>query len=63
VSKEAFEAAKVALESIKSLWAEASAAFEAGDAIVAADKARLVQSKGEEVADQLGMSPAEFASN
>ena len=63
VSKETFEAAKVALQTIKSLWAEASAAFDAGNAVVAADKARLVQSKGEEVADQLGMSPAEFASN
>lgn len=63
VNKETFEAAKAALQSMKSMWAEASAAFNAGNAIVAADKGRLVQSKGEEVANQLGMSPAEFASN
>ena len=63
MNKETFEAAKAALESMKSMWAEASAAFNAGNALAAADKARLVQTKGEEVADQLGMSPAEFASN
>jgi hypothetical protein len=57
LDKEAFESAKAALESMKSLWAEASAAFEAGNAILAADKARMVQAKGEEVIDQLGMSP------
>jgi len=57
VDKESFEAAKAALQSMKSLWAEASAAFEAGNAILAADKARMVQAKGEEVIDQLGMSP------
>ena len=63
VNKETFEAAKAALQSMKSMWAEASAAFNAGNAVAAADKGRLVQSKGEEVANQLGMSPAEFASN
>jgi hypothetical protein len=57
VDKASFESAKAALESMKSLWAEASAAFEAGNAILAADKARMVQAKGEEVIDQLGMSP------
>jgi len=57
LDKESFESAKAALESMKSLWAEASAAFEAGNAILAADKARMVQAKGEEVIDQLGMSP------
>lgn len=57
VDKESFEAAKAALQSMKSLWAEASAAFDAGDAILAADKARMVQAKGEEVIDQLGMAP------
>jgi hypothetical protein len=56
VDKEAFEAAKTTLQTMKSLWAEASAAFDAGNAIVAADKARQVQAKGEEVIDQLGMS-------
>jgi hypothetical protein len=63
VNKETFEAAKATLQSLKTMWAEASAAFNAGNAVAAADKGRLVQSKGEEVAGQLGMSPAEFASN
>jgi hypothetical protein len=57
VNKESFEAAKVTLAAMKSLWAEASAAFDAGNATVAADKARQVQAKGEQVIDQLGMSP------
>jgi hypothetical protein len=63
LNKETFEAAKATLQSMKSMWAEAGAAFNAGNAVAAADKGRLVQSKGEEVAGQLGMSPAEFASN
>ena len=57
VNKESFESAKAALASMKSLWAEASAAFDAGRAVEAADKARMVQAKGEQVIDQLGMSP------
>jgi outer membrane lipoprotein-sorting protein len=57
VNKETFEAAKAALATMKSLWAEASAAFDAGHAIEAADKARLAQTTGEKVVDQLGMSP------
>jgi hypothetical protein len=58
VKKESFEAAKSGLESIKSLWAEASAAFTAGNAALAADKARAAQAKGAEVSKQLGMTPA-----
>src|SRR5690349_12686671 len=57
MDKETFEAAKAALQSMKSLWAEASAAYKAGNAILATDKARMVQAQGEEVFDQLGMSP------
>jgi len=57
VNKETFEAAKAALQSMKSMWAEASAAYKAGNAVAAADKAREVQAKGEEVFDQLGISP------
>jgi hypothetical protein len=57
LDKASFESAKATLVSMKSLWAEASAAFEAGNAVLAADKARMVQAKGEEVIDQLGMSP------
>jgi hypothetical protein len=58
VSKEAFEAAKAGLASMKSLWAEAGSAFSAGRANEAADKARMVQAKGEEVIAQLGMNAA-----
>ena len=58
VNKEAFESAKVALQTMKTTWAEASAAFDAGNATEAADKGRLVQAKAEEVAGQLGISPA-----
>jgi hypothetical protein len=57
VNKEAFESAKAGLALMKSLWAEASAAFNAGNTLEAADKARMVQAKGEEVIGQLGMSP------
>ena len=57
VNKDTFEAAKATLESMKSLWAEASAAFDAGNAVAAADKARQVQAKGEKVIDELGISP------
>jgi hypothetical protein len=57
VNKDAFEAAKATLALMKSLWAEASAAFNAGNSVLAADKARQVQAKGEEVIDQLAMSP------
>jgi hypothetical protein len=58
VDKAAVESAKTALESMKSQWAEASAAFHAGNAIEAADKARMVQARGEKVIDLLGMSQA-----
>jgi len=51
------DAAKLELDSMKSQWAEASAAFDAGDPTVAADKGRLVQAKAKEVSAQLGMSP------
>ena len=51
------DAAKAELDSMKSLWAEANAAFDAGDPTVAADKGRLVQAKAKQVTQQLGMSP------
>jgi Skp family chaperone for outer membrane proteins len=57
VNTEVFEAAKAALASMKAQWAEAIAAFNAGHATEAADKARRVQAKAEEVAGQLGISP------
>ena len=51
------EAAKASLEEIKATWAEATAAFSAGDPTQAADKGRMVQAKAKEVSQQLGMSP------
>ena len=56
VDKEAVESAKSALKSMKSEWAEANEAFHEGNAIEAADKARMVQARGEKVIDLLGMS-------
>jgi hypothetical protein len=58
VNKESFEAVKVALETMKTTWAEATAAFSAGDALAATDKARLVQTKARELETQLAMVPA-----
>jgi hypothetical protein len=58
VNKEGFEAAKAALAMMKATWAEATAAFSAGNATEAADKARIVKAKAEEVQQQLAMSPA-----
>ncbi len=57
LNKESFEAAKSELATMKATWAEASAAFSAGNATEAADKGRLVQAKAKEVSEQLGMSP------
>jgi PBP1b-binding outer membrane lipoprotein LpoB len=58
VKKEAFEAAKASLETMKTTWAEATAAHDAGNALEAAYKARMVQAKGEEVKTQLAMNAA-----
>jgi hypothetical protein len=58
VKKDAFEAAKASLETMKTTWAEATAAHSAGNMLEAADKARMVQAKGEEVKTQLGMNAA-----
>ena len=57
VDKHEFEAAKASLESMKTTWTEATAAFSEGNATEAADKGREVQGKVEEVKGQLGMSP------
>jgi hypothetical protein len=56
LSQEAFDSAKSGLDSMKSLWAEASSAFSSGDAVNAVDKAKGVKAKGEEVLKLLGMS-------
>ncbi len=57
VNKDSFEAAKATLASMKSTWAEATAAFDAGRATEATDKARIVQAQAKEVSEQLGMNP------
>ena len=57
LSQEAFDSAKSGLDSMKSLWAEATNAFSSGDAINAVDKAKGVKAKGEEVLKSLGMAP------
>lgn len=58
VSKEELESAKSGLEWMKSEWAEATAALDSGKQIVAAEKARAVKAKGEEVQKALGMKEA-----
>jgi hypothetical protein len=51
------DATKTELETMKTMWAEATAAFTAGDPTQAADKGRMAQAKGAELIQQLGMSP------
>ncbi len=58
ISKETFEAAKSELETLKTTWAEATAAAAAGKTLEATDKGRTVQAKGQELKDQLGLNPA-----
>jgi uncharacterized lipoprotein NlpE involved in copper resistance len=57
VAKENFEAAKANLEPLKAQWAEATAAAESGKVLEAADKARQVKQKAEEMKTQLAMNP------
>lgn len=56
ISKATFEMAKSELETMKTTWAEATAAATAGNTQEAADKGRAVQAKGEELKNQLGMT-------
>jgi hypothetical protein len=58
VSKEELESAKSGLEWMKTEWAEATAASSSGKQIAAAEKARAVKAKGEEVQKTLGMKEA-----
>jgi len=58
VPKAAFEAAQAGLAGMKSMWAEATAAFSAGNATEAADKGRLVKAKAAELQQQLAMPVA-----
>jgi hypothetical protein len=55
VSSDAFQAAKDGLDFMKSTWAEATAAFGAGDPVNAVSKAQAVKDRGTEVLAQLGM--------
>lgn len=55
VSKDAFQAAKDGLAFMQSTWAEATAAFGAGDAVTATTKAQAVKDKGNEVLKLLGV--------
>jgi hypothetical protein len=57
VSQEAFDSAKSRLASMKATWAEATAAFASGNAVEAASKANSVRQTGNEVLQQLGMTP------
>ncbi len=56
VTKEELDTAKTELETMKSTWAEATAAATAGNAMEATDKARVVQSTAEELKNSLGMN-------
>ena len=56
VSKEAFESAKSGLDSMKSMWNEATAAAAQGMPAEAVQKGNAVKAKGAEVLAALGMS-------
>ncbi|MFO1503183.1 MAG: hypothetical protein U1F39_05140 [Steroidobacteraceae bacterium] len=56
IDAKALDAAKSGLETMKSTWAEATAAFTGGNAIDAVSKAETVKAKGEELLKLLGMS-------
>lgn len=56
VTKEELETAKTELETLKTTWAEATAAAQAGHPVEAADKGRVVQAKAEELKNSLGMN-------
>ena len=56
VTKEELETAKTELETMKTTWAEATAAASAGNTIEAADKGRVVQAKAEELKNSLGIN-------
>jgi chromosome segregation ATPase len=58
LTQEAFDGAKSGLESMKTTWNEASAAATEGKATEAAEKARAVKAKGQEVLAMLGMTGA-----
>lgn len=55
VSKDEFAGAKSGLESMKSLWAEAKAEYNKGDAVDAVGKAKTAKGMGQEVRERLGI--------
>jgi hypothetical protein len=61
LDKPGLEAAKAALEAATATWAEAGAAFGAGDIMAATAKAGQVKAGAEELMTKLGMSPAPAA--
>jgi hypothetical protein len=56
LSKEAFEGAKAGLDSMKSMWNDASMAFTNGKPSEAVEMGKAVKAKGQEVLAALGMS-------
>jgi chromosome segregation ATPase len=58
VTKDELASAKSGLEWMKTEWAEATTASSSGKEILAAEKARAVKAKGEEVQKTLGMKEA-----
>ena len=56
VTKEELETSKTELETVKTTWAEATAAASAGNTAEATDKGRTVQAKVEELKNTLGMN-------
>jgi hypothetical protein len=56
ISQEAFDGAKSGLDSMKSMWSEATAAATDGKPGEAVEKAKAVKAKGAEVLASLGMS-------
>ena len=58
LDKAGLESAKTSLEGATAMWAEAGAAFGAGDIMAAVTKGGQVKSTVEEVMGRLGMAPA-----
>ena len=56
ITKETVETAKTELETMKSTWAEATAAASAGKTVEAAEKGRAVAAQGVELKNKLGMN-------
>jgi hypothetical protein len=56
VSKDALAGAKSGLDSLKSMWSDASSAASSGDYTAAMSKAQAVKDKGTEIMKSLGMT-------